>query len=240
MSASMTEPQASAASKPRWGLRLLALALLQTAALGWLLWDRVSILTAPTEIRMTPQPVDPRDLFRGDYVVLRYAISTPRRELVEDLGIRKGQKLWVTIAPGIDTEPETSPDVTLPNAPLPNAAQRPAPLEESEDQTAPPPAISGDRTEQIGWRIVDVSLAAPVERPHAPELVLQGVAAQPDAWFIDYGIEWYFVPEGEGKRLETMIGDRALSVLLAVTSDGRAAIKALTVEGDTVYVEPLL
>ncbi len=233
MSASMTEPQASAASKPRWGLRLLALALLQTAALGWLLWDRVSILTAPTEIRMTPQPVDPRDLFRGDYVVLRYAISTPRRELVEDLGIRKGQKLWVTIAPGIDTEPE-------PNVTLPNVTQKPAPPEAGEVQPAPPPTISGDRTEQTGWRIVDVSLAAPEERPHAPELVLQGVAAQPDAWFIDYGIEWYFVPEGEGKRLETMIGDRALSVLLAVTSDGRAAIKALTVEGDTVYVEPLL
>lgn len=230
-----TAPLADTPRPTRWGLRLLVLALAQTAALGWIVWDRVALLRAPTEIRMTPQPVDPRDLFRGDYVVLRYGISSPPRELVDDRNIRRGDRLWVTIAPPLD--PAMTPPPAAPSPPR-DAETAPvtAPVDGEIDSDGPGdnPDIPND------WRVLAVDLTAPDERPHAPEIVLQGVAAHDDAWSIDYGIEWYFVPEGEGRALETRIGDRAISVLLAVASDGRAAIKALIVDGQSVYVEPLL
>lgn len=210
----MSDADALAPESPRrsrWGLKLIALALAQTAVLGWMLWDRVAILQAPTEIRLTPLPIDPRDLFRGDYVTLRYGISTVPPEFLSALeDVRRGDRLWATIAPappGGDTEPETDPDA----------------VEQNDD----------------GWRIVAISRERPPQ-PASPAVLLQGRAAQPRAYSIDYGVEWYFVPEGEGRRLETMIGDRALEVTLAVDGDGRAAIKALTAEGETVYVEPLL
>ena len=54
---------------------LLAVAVLQSAVLGWMLWDRISLLRDGQAILLDVEPVDPRDLFRGDYVILSYPIS---------------------------------------------------------------------------------------------------------------------------------------------------------------------
>ena len=56
---------------------------------------------------------------------------------------------------------------------------------------------------------------------------------------IKYGIESYFVPEGEGKRLEDLVRERKLQVLVAVGADGEAAIKGLLIDGALQYEEPL-
>lgn len=54
----------------------LALGGLQLALpLGTVGWTEVQIARG-TEVRLQTIPVDPRDLFRGDYVVLRYEISS--------------------------------------------------------------------------------------------------------------------------------------------------------------------
>jgi uncharacterized membrane-anchored protein len=55
---------------------------------------------------------------------------------------------------------------------------------------------------------------------------------------VRYGIERYFVPEGEGKKLEDARNERKLAVVAAVTPTGRAAIKRLLIDGDPVYDEP--
>lgn len=57
---------------------------------------------------------------------------------------------------------------------------------------------------------------------------------------IDYGIEQYFVEEGRGREIEEQVRDRKITVLLAVDSNGRAAIKALLADGTVRYREPLL
>jgi uncharacterized membrane-anchored protein len=56
-------------------LGLAVAGLLQAAALIWLVADRVRLLQSPTEIVLPVRPVDPRDLFRGDYVTLAYDIG---------------------------------------------------------------------------------------------------------------------------------------------------------------------
>jgi uncharacterized membrane-anchored protein len=53
-----------------------------------------------------------------------------------------------------------------------------------------------------------------------------------------YNIEKYFVPEGEGRKLEDLRNQRKLTVVAAVLPSGRAAIKRLLVDGEAIYEEP--
>jgi uncharacterized membrane-anchored protein len=53
-----------------------------------------------------------------------------------------------------------------------------------------------------------------------------------------YNLERYFVPEGEGRKLEQARNQRKLTIVAAVTPAGRAAIKRLLVDGAPVYEEP--
>jgi uncharacterized membrane-anchored protein len=55
---------------------------------------------------------------------------------------------------------------------------------------------------------------------------------------LKYGIERYFVPEGEGRELENARNDGKLAVVAAVMPGGRAAIKRLLLDGKQVYDEP--
>ena len=71
--------------------RILIVAALQTIALGWMIIDRQIMLDSSSVVTLKVVPIDPRDLFRGDYVVLNYDISRL------DLGKLDGTK---TIAPG--------------------------------------------------------------------------------------------------------------------------------------------
>ena len=56
---------------------------------------------------------------------------------------------------------------------------------------------------------------------------------------IHYGLESFFVPEGEGRELEHARNQQRLSIVAAVTPSGRAAIKRLLLDGKPVYDEPL-
>jgi uncharacterized membrane-anchored protein len=55
---------------------------------------------------------------------------------------------------------------------------------------------------------------------------------------VKYGIERYFVPEGEGRAIEHSRNEGRVRVVVAVTATGRAVIKRLLVDGEPVYDEP--
>jgi len=55
---------------------------------------------------------------------------------------------------------------------------------------------------------------------------------------ISYGIERYFVPEGEGRGIESSRNQGKVAIVAAVTATGRAAIKRLLIDGQPVYDEP--
>ena len=59
------------------------------------------------------------------------------------------------------------------------------------------------------------------------------------AYFVRYGIESYFVRQGEGPRLEALARDKKLAARIAVDKSGNAAIKGLLVDGVLQYEEPL-
>ena len=56
--------------------------------------------------------------------------------------------------------------------------------------------------------------------------------------FVKYGIEKFFVPEGEGREIEAARNKGRVSIVAAVTPEGRAAIKRLLLDGKPVYDEP--
>jgi uncharacterized membrane-anchored protein len=49
--------------------------LLQAAALGWIVFERENVLKNGQVVYLRTMPVDPRDIFRGDYVTLNYDIN---------------------------------------------------------------------------------------------------------------------------------------------------------------------
>ena len=59
------------------------------------------------------------------------------------------------------------------------------------------------------------------------------------AMTVNYGLERYFVPQGEGKEIEKARNQGKVSIVAAVTPGGRAAIKRLLLDGKPVYDEPL-
>jgi uncharacterized membrane-anchored protein len=56
---------------------------------------------------------------------------------------------------------------------------------------------------------------------------------------VTYGLERYFVPEGEGRVIESARNQGKVSIVAAVTSEGRAAVKRLLIDGKPVYDEPM-
>ena len=65
---------------------------------------------------------------------------------------------------------------------------------------------------------VDYVSQPSTDRPHDPTIV-----------GLHYGIESFFVPEGTGRELEKMVGDKKISAVIAIDDDGNAAIKGLHV-----------
>ena len=67
---------------------LVAAVLLQLAVLGGLFVYSQYPLWVGTEVRLATVPVDPRDLFRGQYVRLNYALSRQPLPEMELPGVR--------------------------------------------------------------------------------------------------------------------------------------------------------
>jgi len=189
-------------------------ALVQLAALALMVIDRVYILRAGTEVTLQIRPVDPRDLLRGDYVILSYEISqlpagplagTPVREHNPFIFVKlrpNQDGIYETLSVHTDAVTVESPEVLIRGR---------------VENTCYPDQEVGFNVERISRSYSYVFCSN-----------LQ----------INYNIERYFVPEGEGRKLEQIRDKRKLMVVAAVLPSGRAAIKRLLVDGQPVYDEP--
>lgn len=179
-----------------------AAAVIQIALLGTMVVDRAQVLRGGTEVKLQTRPIDPRDLLRGDYVVLGYDISTVASgALFKQPSASRHPVVYVKLAPKPDGLYEA---VSVHTAPVP--------------VTSPEVLIRGT--------------------------VAYGASCEPDGESfckelqVRYNLEKYFVPEGEGKKLEDARNQRKLTIVAAVLPSGRAAIKRLLMDGQPVYEEP--
>jgi uncharacterized membrane-anchored protein len=125
-------------------------------------------------------PVDPRDLFRGEYVILSYEISW--MPVPDALPGMTGQTVYVTLAPEADNR---------------------------------------------HYRGVSASIKPPARGPGALPY-MRGTLDEPGR--IAFGIESYFVPEGQGQPYEAAARSRRLSAEVALAPNGQAALKSLIIE----------
>lgn len=182
--------------------RTLAAMLLLSGGLLALVESRASILRSGTEVRLKTVPVDPRDLFRGDYVVLAYPISTV--DGGPGFSFRRGDRVYVTLEP--DAE----------------GFARATRVDKER------PSTGGV---VIAGRVLSTGACA------------LNAAGQADCALgsrrlrIAYGLESYFVPQGEGRAIETTPRAR-IEVVAAISGAGEAAIKRLLIDGKLVYAEP--
>lgn len=193
----------------RWRYALIALvALAQAGVLAHMVWDRETLTRSGRQIDLDVIPVDPRSLFRGDYVILGYEISQVPYELIGGK-VRRGEKVFVQLARanGVWT---------------PKAVSRELP----SDRAA------------LG---ADVVLAAHVM--HAPREDMSstepGVPRPRSNITLRYGIESFFVPEGSGREIERDVSAKKVVAHIAVDDYGRAAIRALSVDGVRIEARPL-
>jgi uncharacterized membrane-anchored protein len=84
-------------------IRILAVVALQTVALVYMIVDRQHMLDASRVATLKVVPVDPRDLFRGDYVVLNYDISRLDVKTIEgEDTFASGDIAYVTVRKAAD------------------------------------------------------------------------------------------------------------------------------------------
>lgn len=94
----MIEKMAGSQKKRRW--IFLAVVLLQVLFLCGLAASYYAIDVFGEEIVLETAPVDPRDLFYGDYVILNYEISRiDRSHIIGDIEEAAGSTIYVVLQP---------------------------------------------------------------------------------------------------------------------------------------------
>jgi uncharacterized membrane-anchored protein len=94
----------SGAPRYFWPL-LILVALVQSVALFKMVYDRDRQIKSGREITIAVKPLDPRDIFRGDYVTLGYDISSLDTSNVSAQTFKdyeRGSVAYVTLTPGPD------------------------------------------------------------------------------------------------------------------------------------------
>lgn len=189
-------------AKTRWLNPLVAALLVagvQTAALGYMIESRASILRSGRDVLLKTVPVDPRDLLRGDYVILSYDISRLQPELFKGDTPKQSEEARVYVR-----------------------------LQRQLDGFWAATEASFAPLSPAGDSVVLRSLPF----TYYPSSALSSVN-------VEYGIERFYVPEGEGRTLEEARNAEALSVNIRVDAKGKAQIREIAVNGSPVYEEPL-
>lgn len=98
------------------------------------------------------------------------------------------------------------------------------------------------------WGIVESSFGKLDQKPDTVvlkslpvEYVFYGDATDPQQAIVGvtYGIERYYVPEGQGRDIESARNADRVAIAARVSSDGVAHIRSLLLDGKSVYEEPL-
>ncbi len=189
------------------GLKTTIVVLLQSLALLGMIGAKQWTLNTGTSVILETRPIDPRSLFRGDYVRLQYAINTLDLDaLKHDDHFSRGETAYVVLERG---KPYWKP-VAVHHT---------------------PPALLAN----------EVAIKGEVRNVQTRRWNRETNRLEPVRYLdMHYGIESYFVPEGEGRRLEHPAEGEKVDIRIAVDRFGNAGIKGVLVNGQERYTETLL
>ena len=187
-------------------LKTVLVLLLLTASLMVMVGMKQYTLNTGKVILLKTIPVDPRSLFRGDYVRLNYDISRIKIDEVEgDKEFKRHQKIYVVLVKGEKYWQIAS------------VHHQPPQLQQQQLM------IKG-RVNYVASYLWD-----PETRQSEKVKNLN----------VNYGIENYFVPEGQGRVLENVQRSDKVDIQVAVDQNGNAGIKGVLVNDQQWYVESL-
>ena len=166
----------------------IIIAIFWLVIIGSFITYKEFVLKTGDEMLLKTLPIDPRDLFRGDYVILRYEISTiSAGSLTSPIPEPKeGDKIYIEL--NIDNN---------------NVAT-----------------------------MADISRHKP-NSAHFLKGTIKNITSS-NKLTIEYGIESYFVPEGEGKAIEKSMRKDEVYAKVAVDDFGNATLKALLLDGKEI------
>ena len=176
-------------------------ALIQCGILIFMIQSRASILQNGTEVVLKTEPVDPRDLLRGDYVTLGYSISSfPATEIEGDSNTHydESSPVYVVLKKGVDGI-----------------------WDKSRASVSPIADLKPD----------EVLITGRARNGFTPKTT--------DNIRVDYGIERFYVPEGEGRAIESERNEKRIDAVIMVNAKGRAQMRRLLDAGVALYEEPL-
>ncbi len=158
----------------------------QLAVLAAMMIVPLKTLATGDVILLRVAPVDPRDLFRGDYVILSYDVNRPTIDgssnvsnvTWDRLSQLQGQTIYVRLEPDPD----------------------------------------GKHWHANGYQL---------DPPSGGKFIRGTVAGNAS---VRFGIEQFFVQEGQGLAYEQAVRDRKLSAEVAVDHNGNAQLKRLVIE----------
>lgn len=154
---------------------------------GFFAFKQFTVSTG-TKILLETMPIDPRDLLRGDYVVLNYKISRLDTSKIPcDTNIQsfsRGDKIYVVL---------------------------------KKDGNA--------------WSAQEIKKRMPAGNPVFIKGTLWGV--YPPNLHLSYGIESYFVPEGQGRNIETYRGNN-LTAEVITDKFGNAVLNKLFIDNKEI------
>lgn len=149
-------------------------------------------------IRVAVQPVDPRDLFRGNYARLGYDFSRVSSVLwQQDMPPRRGQVVYVGLAQDEDGQWQ------------------------AQTLTASPPAQGTFLRGRFRYPV-----QAPNVRIEDEQGVRWQASGAPHHYQIEYGIEAWFAPKQKAQALERQLRNGATATLY-IADNGRAALVAV-------------
>jgi uncharacterized membrane-anchored protein len=176
-------------------------ALVQCGILLFMIQSRASILQNGREVVLKTEPIDPRDLLRGDYVTLGYSISSfPATEIEGDTRRQydESSPVYVALTKGAD-----------------------------------------------GIWVKSRASVAPIPDLMPDEVLIRGRALYgftpktSDNVRVDYGIERFYVPEGEGTAIESERNEKRINAVIMVNANGESQMKRLMDAGTELYEEPI-
>ena len=206
-------------------------------------------------------PVDPRDLFRGDYVSLSYEISTLD---LEGLGAKESfqpkEKVYVNLQAQADGTWKAAGVSKSPPGGK-NFIQGVARFERRDSKwevivkddlgnlhTLSPrwrPAFQiGDRVTfclDEGGQVVNLFKEDPSRKstcrggPPVTGILVDRKETPFRLLHVEYGIESFFVQEGKGRDIESGRAGRDLKVEVALRRDGKAMLTALWIDGKVFH-----
>jgi uncharacterized membrane-anchored protein len=205
-------------------IRILIAVALQIAALVAMVADRMWLLSSGREVTLAVRPVDPSDPFRGEYVILTYDISQINVWEVESDGpMRVGESVHVTMKRSGQPNGWTVTQVRHQKGDVANDGSV---------------IIKGRVTNSFNqWNTSTEAWEREGQPDFYPPLSEKPKHLCPGGCpvlNVEYGIESFFMQQGTARPIEEQRNDGSLSAKVAIDDSGRAGLKALLVDGQTL------